>query len=82
MASLTMLTVPKVERRVGLDALGGRCVFASEIDPFASGAYARNFGDAHLHGDVTEVPTEAVPEHDILTAGAPRRIEAGGRRPS
>ena len=57
--------------RLGLAALGGRCVFASEIDPHAAAAYARNFGDDHLYGDITSVPTDAIPAHDILTAGFP-----------
>lgn len=57
--------------RIGLEAIGGACVFASEIDPLAASAYARNFGDAHLYGDITEVPTEAIPPHDILTGGFP-----------
>jgi site-specific DNA-cytosine methylase len=56
--------------RLGLDPLGGRCVFASEIDPFAAATYERNFGEAPF-GDIVEVPTEAVPAHDVLTAGFP-----------
>lgn len=57
--------------RLGLAALGGKCVFASEIDPLAAAAYARNFGDDHLHGDITSVATSSIPPHDILTAGFP-----------
>ena len=53
--------------RLGLEALGGACVFASEIDAHACAAYTRNFGADHLHGDITEVPTEAIPPHDVLT---------------
>jgi hypothetical protein len=51
-----------------LEALGGRCVFASEIDREAVLTYRRNFGPRHLHGDVTELdldsstcPAEACP---------------------
>ena len=36
--------------RVGLEAIGGQCVFASEIDPWARQTYARNFGRrSHNH---------------------------------
>ena len=68
--------------RLGLDALGGRCVFASEIDPCAMATYERNFGVCPS-GDITEVPTEALPAHDVLTAGFPcqsfsRAGEQGG----
>ena len=56
--------------RLGLEALGGHCVFASEIDPFAAATYARNFGETPL-GDITEIRTESIPAHDVLTAGFP-----------
>ena len=56
--------------RLALDALGGKCVFASEIEPCAAATYARNFGEQPA-GDITEVNTEVVPEHDLLTAGFP-----------
>ena len=56
--------------RLALDPLGGRCVFASEIDSFAAATYARNFGE-HPAGDITEVETEALPPHDLLSAGFP-----------
>ena len=81
--------------RLGLDALGGRCVFSSEIDACAAATYERNFHEApfgdivevhteaapslnpnrHRNPDLTpdpnQVPTEAVPAHDLLTAGFP-----------
>ena len=44
--------------RLGLDALGGRCVFSSEIDACAAATYERNFHEAPF-GDIVEVPTEA-----------------------
>ena len=36
----------------------------------AAATYERNFGEAPF-GDITEVPSEAVPAHDVLTAGFP-----------
>ena len=67
--------------RVALDALGGRCVFASEIDPVAARAYAANFGAAPS-GDVTAVAAADVPAHDVLTAGFPCQSfsSAGGQK--
>lgn len=54
-----------------LDKLGGKCVFASEIDKFASKAYATLYGDDHLHGDVTKIDEKEVPNHDLLVGGFP-----------
>lgn len=56
--------------RVALDALGGECVFASEIDHEARCTYAANFGDL-TSGDITEVEAASVPSFDVLTAGFP-----------
>src|ERR1039457_2274385 len=56
-----------------LSGLGGRCVYAVEIDEAASGVYARNWGMDPL-GDITVDVTEEhvrVPPHDVLTAGFP-----------
>jgi len=68
--------------RLGLDALGGCCVFASEIDQSAAATYERNFSD-RPSGDITQVATEGLPSHEILTAGFPcqsfsRTGEQGG----
>jgi len=59
--------------RLGFEAAGGACVFTSEIDKFAQQTYATNFQNP-LHtkaGDITRVPTECVPPHDVLLAGFP-----------
>ena len=58
--------------RLGLEPLGGRCVFASEIDEAARDTYAANFGAAELVGDITHFGAEQVPGPlDLLTAGFP-----------
>lgn len=54
------------------EALGGHCVYASEIDPAAAAVYERNWG-VTPDGDL-RLATEGVmkvPEHDVLFAGFP-----------
>lgn len=56
-----------------LTALGGDCVYASEIDKDASRIYSRNWG-MFPEGDITLVANETnmeVPEHDVLVGGFP-----------
>ncbi|CAM3696372.1 DNA (cytosine-5-)-methyltransferase [Isoptericola cucumis] len=61
-----------------LDAMGGECVYAVEIDPAAQAVYEANWGSRPLgrnaNGDITldtASPDTAVPEHDVLVAGFP-----------
>ena len=56
-----------------LSALGGKCVFASEIDKDAARVYLRNWGISPA-GDITTLANEAVmdvPKHDVLVGGFP-----------
>lgn len=58
--------------RKAFDAIGGHCVFTSEWNKFAQQTYAANFRDNHpLHGDITTIRTDEVPDHDVLLAGFP-----------
>ena len=45
-------------------------VFSSEIDGYARRTYKANFSD-EPRGDLTEIPSDSVPDHDILLAGFP-----------
>lgn len=57
--------------RIGLEAVGGRCVFSSEIDHFAQRTYHAWFGETPA-GDIKDFPHgEGIPKHDILAAGFP-----------
>lgn len=59
--------------RRSFDALGGECVFTSEWDKFAQKTYRANFpSDDHtIEGDIREVDSADIPEHDLLLAGFP-----------
>ena len=58
--------------RVGIEAVGGRCVFSSEIDREAVSTYKLNHGDSgELYGDITELEAGDLPPHDLLCAGWP-----------
>ncbi len=51
-------------------ALGGTCVFASEINEGLRELYQQNFGILP-HGDIRKVGPESVPSHELLCAGFP-----------
>lgn len=60
--------------RRAFDSIGGRCVFTSEWDRFAVETYRANFQDGPEHvfaGDITQVESSDVPDHDVLLAGFP-----------
>ena len=50
--------------------LGMRCVFACDIDAEARRAYHQNFR-VEPAGNITEIPADSIPDHDILLAGFP-----------
>lgn len=50
---------------------GGHCVFASDWDKYSQITYRANFPNTPLIGDITKVPVEEIPEHDVLCAGFP-----------
>ncbi|MFA5941566.1 MAG: DNA (cytosine-5-)-methyltransferase [Sinimarinibacterium sp.] len=58
--------------RLAFEAIGGQCVFTSEWDAYAQKTYASNFTHRdEIHGDITKVGADAVPDHDLLLAGFP-----------
>jgi DNA (cytosine-5)-methyltransferase 1 len=48
-----------------------QCVFSSEIKPYATDIYKHNFKDCDVHGDITIIKEDSLPEHDFLLAGFP-----------
>ncbi len=56
--------------RLPFDEIGGKCIFSSEKDKFAQITYQANY----LHkpyGDITKIPVEDIPAHDLILAGFP-----------
>lgn len=56
--------------RLGLESVGGKCVFSSEIDNHACQMYEKNFGD-NPFCDITKLDSQIIPDFDILCAGFP-----------
>ena len=64
----------------GLNAVGGECVFASEIDKFAKQAYTTLHG-LEPHGDITKIDAKDIPDHDVIAAGFPcQSFSVAGKR--
>jgi DNA (cytosine-5)-methyltransferase 1 len=49
----------------------GKCVFTSEIKPAAVEAYQDNFPQGEIHGDITEIESDKLPDFDFMLAGFP-----------
>ena len=58
--------------RLGFESCGGQCVFTSEWDEYARKTYQANFPVTHpIAGDITAIPEDDIPDHDVLLAGFP-----------
>lgn len=58
--------------RKGFESIGGRCIFTSEWNKYAQQTYKANFKcDHEVAGDITKIPVENIPAHDLLLAGFP-----------
>lgn len=56
--------------RLGFEQAGFECLLSSEINDSCREVYKTNFGDFPL-GDITQIPLDIIPKHDVLTAGFP-----------
>ena len=58
--------------RLGFAKHGGRCVYTSEWDRFCRQTYRANFPTGEeIAGDIQEVRSGDIPQHDLLLAGFP-----------
>jgi DNA (cytosine-5)-methyltransferase 1 len=60
--------------RLAFESAGGDCVLTCEIDDIALKTYALNYSPNHKHqyvGDICEVSSANIPDHDVLIAGFP-----------
>lgn len=65
--------------RIGFENIGGKCVFTSEWDKYASETYRKNFPEDQDHvfaGDIRNYTKDGsalkkIPQHDVLLAGFP-----------
>jgi len=53
-----------------MSSLGGKCVFASEIDTHCIEVYKENY-HINCNFDITKVDAKDIPDHDVLCAGFP-----------
>lgn len=56
--------------RIPLQWENGKCVFSSEFNSEAQRVYEVNYGEFPF-GDITKIPPETIPSHDVLCAGFP-----------
>lgn len=61
--------------------LQSECVFTSEIKPYAIDVLKQNHPNEEVHGDITQIPAENIPNFDFLLAGFPcQAFSAAGKR--
>lgn len=56
--------------RIAFEQNGFECIFSSEWDRFSKQTYYANFGEVPK-GDISEIASHEIPDHDVLLAGFP-----------
>lgn len=63
-----------------MESLGGKCVFACDIDEDCRKTYEANYG-IKPSGDITKIAAEDIPAHDVLCGGFPcQAFSKAGKR--
>lgn len=61
--------------------LKSKCVFTSEIKPYAVDVLRQNHPDEDIFGDITQIDAESIPNFDFLLAGFPcQAFSSAGKR--
>lgn len=67
--------------RLGLERAGHKVIWANERDRFACDTYDKNFKDSIDRRDITTVPADDIPAHDLLVGGFPcQAFSIAGKR--
>lgn len=56
---------------VGLKTAGYRLIYANDFDKNAVKAYRHNLGDHIVHGDITALDIDSIPDADVIAGGPP-----------
>lgn len=65
---------------LALKRLGLECVYANDFDKYATQIYKQRLGGVDTR-DITTVPTEEIPDHDLLVGGFPcQAFSIAGKR--
>jgi len=60
---------------------GSKCVFTSEIKPYAVKVLKQNYPKEKIYGDITQIPASKIPDFDFLLAGFPcQSFSSAGKR--
>ena len=63
------------------EGLSSRCVFTSEIKPYAVSVLKQNHPDELIYGDITKIDASVIPDFDFLLAGFPcQAFSVAGKR--